>query len=191
MKRLSVRRREGHAIPTPAHRRVRRRRGRADSNAQAVVEMALVIPIMLAMVCTFIGLMLEVEAESNIQTATQLAAESAFQAQNAEFNPATAPQARQFTWETFNGTMQFPSYIQPISAACESGSYDYNCSGTVPGFWCTGQYVHPGSGEPHGTVTCDARTTLNFNSTPLAWILGFYQPVIGSTGTVQVPPERQ
>ena len=56
----------------------RRRCGR--SSAQAVLETALVIPIMLLLVCNFIAVMLQVTVQQQLDSATALAAESRFQA---------------------------------------------------------------------------------------------------------------
>jgi len=60
----------------------RRRRGRRGDDAQAILETALVIPIMLLLVCNFIALMLQVSTQEQLDSATALAAESRFQAPN-------------------------------------------------------------------------------------------------------------
>jgi hypothetical protein len=67
--------------------RARRRRG---CDAQAVLETALVIPIMLLLVCNFVALMVQVSVQETLDSATSLAAESRFQAPNNVFDPAGA-----------------------------------------------------------------------------------------------------
>jgi len=63
----------------------RRRRG---CDAQAVLETALVIPLMLLLVANFIALMLQVTVQQQLDSATALAAESRFQAPQEAFDPA-------------------------------------------------------------------------------------------------------
>ena len=73
--------------PTPSCTRSRRRR---RSSAQAVLETALVIPIMLLLVCNFIAVMLQVAVQQQLDTATALAAQSRFQATQEAYDPAGA-----------------------------------------------------------------------------------------------------
>ena len=58
---------------------MRRSRRRGD-DAQAVLETALVIPILLFLVCNFIALMVQVTVQEQLNSATALAAQSRFQA---------------------------------------------------------------------------------------------------------------
>src|SRR5437016_783239 len=67
-----------------------RARRRRNSNAQAILETALVIPVMLLLVCNFIGLMVMVSAQEQLDSATALAAESRFQAPTDAFDVAGA-----------------------------------------------------------------------------------------------------
>ena len=67
-----------------------RRAHRRDMDAQAVLETALVIPVMLLLVCNFIGVMLQVSVQQQLDSATALAAESRFQATDEAFDPAGA-----------------------------------------------------------------------------------------------------
>ena len=73
--------------PTLSCPRSRRRR---RSSAQAVLETALVIPIMLLLVCNFIAVMLQVAVQQQLDTATALAAQSRFQATQEAYDPAGA-----------------------------------------------------------------------------------------------------
>jgi hypothetical protein len=70
--------------------RCTRSRRRRQSSAQAVLETALVIPIMLLLVCNFIAVMLQVAVQQQLDTATALAAQSRFQATQEAYDPAGA-----------------------------------------------------------------------------------------------------
>jgi len=108
-----------------------RRRG---SDAQAILETALVIPIMLLLVCNFIALMVQVSTQEQLDSATALAAESRFQAPTNAFDPAGAqccpdprccatasdatslptgglPVGCRYAAETFYGTMNRARYL--------------------------------------------------------------------------------
>ncbi len=65
-----------------AHAAVRTvtRRGRRGDDAQAVLETALILPILLLLVCNFVGLMVQVTVQQQLNAATALAAQSRFQA---------------------------------------------------------------------------------------------------------------
>ncbi|MFN2582745.1 MAG: TadE family protein [Candidatus Dormibacteria bacterium] len=69
---------------------VQRRGRRAGCSAQAVLETALVIPIMLLLVSNFIAVMLQVTVQQQLDSATALAAESRFQSPQEAFDPAGA-----------------------------------------------------------------------------------------------------
>jgi Flp pilus assembly protein TadG len=58
------------------------RRGRRGDDAQAVLETALILPILLFLVCNFIGVMVQVTVQQQLNAATALAAQSRFQAPN-------------------------------------------------------------------------------------------------------------
>ena len=105
-----------------------RARRRRHNGAQAVLETALVIPLMLLLVCNFIAVMLQVSVQQQMDSATALAAESRFQAPQEAFDAtgasccpdprccsgsagsalATAeiPTGCRYAAETFYGTMQ-------------------------------------------------------------------------------------
>lgn len=97
------------SAPAP---RNRARRSARRPRAQAVVETAIVIPIMLFLITGFIALMIQVELQQQLDAATKLAAESTFQAPRSEVDPppyATAgiPTRCRYAVETFEGTMSF------------------------------------------------------------------------------------
>ena len=97
-----------------------KRRGRRGDDAQAVLETALILPILLFLVCNFIGVMVQVTVQEQLNSATALAAQSRFQAPNNAVDPAgtrccgahesqltTAglPTGCRYAAETFYGTM--------------------------------------------------------------------------------------
>jgi len=113
--------------------RCARRRARG-SDAQAVLETALVIPVMLLLVCNFVALMVQVSTQERLDSATRLAAQSRFQAPNnaidavgAECCPdprccdrasdATSlrtgglPTGCRYAAETFYGTMEAANFL--------------------------------------------------------------------------------
>jgi len=68
----------------------------------------MVIPIMLALLAGFIGLMIQVEIQQQLDTATKLAAESTFQAPRSLHDTGTKfPTRCRYASETFEGTMAF------------------------------------------------------------------------------------
>jgi hypothetical protein len=98
---------------------VRRSRRRGD-NAQAVLETALVIPILLFLVCNFIAVMVQVTVQEQLNSATALAAQSRFQAPENAVDPSGSrccgvngvplvtsglPTGCRYAAETFYGTM--------------------------------------------------------------------------------------
>ena len=116
-----------------------RRAARRQCNAQAALETALVIPILLLLVCNFIALMLQVTVQQQMDSATALAAESRFQAPERAHDPsgvtccatpgttslltAGLPTGCRYAAESFYGTMQsFGSLLHWHTAPlCTSG----------------------------------------------------------------------
>ena len=98
---------------------MRRSRRRGD-DAQAVLETALVIPILLFLVCNFIAVMVQVTVQEQLNSATALAAQSRFQAPESAIDAvgtrccglhgvtlitAGLPTGCRYAAETFYGTM--------------------------------------------------------------------------------------
>jgi hypothetical protein len=96
------------------------RPGRRADDAQAVLETALILPILLFLVCNFIGVMVQVTVQQQLNAATALAAQSRFQAPNNAVDPsgtrccgggesqlstAGLPTGCRYAAETFYGTM--------------------------------------------------------------------------------------
>ena len=148
-----------------------RRARRHRSSAQAVLETALVIPIMLLLVCNFIAVMLQVAVQQQLDSATALAAESRFQATQGAYDPAGAgccasassgapgaaaqlrtsgmPTGCRFAAESFYGTMQgYASLLrwQP-APLCLTGGDSARASSAFGG-------ATPYAGSPAADVSC-------------------------------------
>jgi hypothetical protein len=142
------------------------RRGRRRNDAQAVLETALVLPILLFLVCNFIGVMVQVTVQEQLNSATALAAQSRFQAPNNAVDPsgtrccgasgaalATAglPTGCRYAAETFYGTMTtYTGLLEwQTGPLCTSGGDSGNATRPpLPGT------PYPGS-PPHSEVSCD------------------------------------
>ncbi len=144
-----------------------RRRTRRSDDAQAVLETALVIPILLFLVCNFIALMVQVTVQEQLDAATSLAAQSRFQASESAVDPAgtqccgahgsaalvTAglPTGCRYAAETFYGTMT--TYTDMLvwrpASLCTSGG-DSGGGGAPP----RPAVAYPGS-PANADVSCD------------------------------------
>ena len=122
-----------------------RRRRRGSDSAQAVLETALIIPIMLLLACNFIALMLQVSVQEQLDSATALAAQSRFQAPNDAVDAAGAeccpdprccdspsdttslrtgglPTGCRYAAESFYGTMRSAAFLEwQTGPLCLSG----------------------------------------------------------------------
>jgi hypothetical protein len=144
---------------------VRRRRRRGD-DAQAVLETALVIPILLFLVCNFIAVMVQVTVQEQLNSATALAAQSRFQAPENAIDPsgtrccgapgmslATAglPTGCRYAAETFYGTMTtYTGLLHWLRATlCTSGGDSGNAA--IPPMQPVAYAGSPSNAE----VSCD------------------------------------
>ncbi|MGA7988581.1 MAG: hypothetical protein WCB51_09310 [Candidatus Dormiibacterota bacterium] len=146
------------------------RRDRRGDDAQAVLETALVLPILLFLVCNFVAVMVQVTIQEQLNAATALAAQSRFQAPNSAVDPSGTrccgaagatldtsglPTGCRYAAESFYGTMKtYTGMLQWQTAAlCTSGGD-------------SGDGAHPRvaarayPGAPAGSeVTCDIGST--------------------------------
>jgi len=109
-------------------------RRRSGGSAQAILETALVIPLMLLLISNFLALMVQVSVQEQMDSAVSLAAESRFQAPEAahdssgarccpdprccnrasdasSLNTSGLPTGCRFAAETFYGTMPFERFL--------------------------------------------------------------------------------
>ena len=193
-----------------------RRPRRRSAHAQAIIETAIVIPILLALVSVFLAIMVQVEAQQEMEAATKLAAESFFQAprqavdangthccalapvQPIRWTRPAMPKGCRFAAETFYGTMTFRRFL--VFGAQRDASAHPLClrDGTPLGaarssyITCEVDYLDTAIHPPAGlrVVRCTASATLDFSRTPLAWAIP-WSPTISATAEAVPPPFRQ
>lgn len=188
----------------PSDSRRRRPRG------QAIIETALVLPMMLFLVAAFLALMLQVELQEELTAAVKIAAESSFQAPKERFDPAgdrccmgTAPMPValqpsfstgglptrcRFAAESFYGTMRL--YSQFLDFTGSRGPFctnDGSASFTAPaGATAT---------APAGDIQCDiyAQVPSLFPNTGLTGVDPYdpgkttnYPPVVTCTSKARI-----
>jgi hypothetical protein len=146
------------------------RRGRRGDDAQAVLETALVLPILLLLVCNFIGVMVQVTVQQQLNAATALAAQSRFQAPNNAVDPAgtrccgadgsrlsTAglPTGCRYAAETFYGTMTTYTgmLVWQTATLCTSGGDSGDATHSP-----LASHAYPGS-PGDADVSCDIGST--------------------------------
>jgi hypothetical protein len=185
-------------------------------SAQAIIETAIVIPVLLALVSVFLAIMVQVEAQQEMDAATKLAAESYFQAPRlaVDANGTTCcaqatgsadsldtsglPKGCRFAAETFYGTMSFRRFL--VFPAQHDDLSHPLCSrdGTPLGaarrsyIECDVNHLDTALDPPTGlrVVRCTASATLDYSRTPLAWAIP-WSPTIAATAEAIPPPFRQ
>jgi len=149
---------------------------RRGQRAQAALEMPLVLPVMIVIVCGFVGMMLELRAENEFQTAVDLSAQAALVP---PLGDQTASQA--------DSAYAFLHTLNP------SGSESGYLTVTTP-ITCTGPYLEgeidlSARGIP-APVTCTAQATLNFSATPIS-VFWFWSIQLSATADAYPPQYRQ
>lgn len=197
-------------------RRPRARRRRGSMDAQAVIETAIVIPILLALISAFLAVMVQVSAQQEMDAATKLAAESFFQAPRLatdsigttccpqstgaadSLDTSGMPKGCRFAAETFYGTMTFRHYLvfptQHDVAAHPLCRRDGAPIGNAQRSFitCDVDALDTALNPPQGlrVVRCAAAATLDFSHTPLAWAV-VWNPTVAATAEAIPPPFRQ
>jgi hypothetical protein len=192
------------------------RRTRRGMNAQAIIETAIVIPVLLALITVFLAVMVQVEVQQEMDAATKLAAESFFQAPRLAVDaPGTTccaqqtggpdtldtagmPKGCRFAAETFNGTMTFRSFLVFPAQRLAAGQPLCERAGTPLGaargsfITCDVQSLDRALNPPSGleVIRCTASATLDFSRTPLAWAIP-WNPTVAATAEAIPPPFRQ
>ena len=189
---------------------------RTNMDAQAVIETAIVIPVLLALISAFLAIMVQVSAQQEMDAATKLAAESFFQAPQLAMDsngttccPQTAggedsldtsgmPKGCRFAAETFYGTMTFRRYL--VFPAQRDSAPHPLCrrNGAAVGraqrsfITCDVDSVDTTLNPPQGlrVVRCTASATLDFSHTPLAWAVP-WNPTIAAASEAIPSPFRQ
>jgi hypothetical protein len=192
------------------------RKRRRGAEAQAIIETAIVIPVLLALVAVFLAVMVQVEAQQEMEAATKLAAESFFQAPRqavdadgtnccpsgtgsaGTLDTSGMPKGCRFAAETFYGTLSFRRFLVFDSPPTVTGhplcTRDGMPLGSARGSYITCEVdfldtvLHPPSGLR--VVRCAASASLDFSRTPLAWAIP-WSPTIAATAEALPPPFRQ
>jgi hypothetical protein len=197
-------------------RRPRPHQRRSSLDAQAVIETAIVIPVLLALISAFLAVMVQVSAQQEMDAATKLAAESFFQAPRlamdspgttccpqstgaaASLDTSNMPKGCRFAAETFYGTMTFRRYLV-FPAQRNVAAYPLCRRGGAPignaqrsFITCDIDFVDNVLNPPQGlrVVRCAATATLDFSHTPLAWAV-VWNPTVAATAEAIPPPFRQ
>ena len=185
----------------------RRRLPRRPQGAQATVEISLVIPILLLLLCNFLAVMMEVKYQNQLQAAVGLAAQSALAAPVDDFRSCAYLERSFFSTAYATTAPTLPSCgnaVPPITApgtghGPAAGYYLWSAPPIVPrsimqvtSFGCDGRAVGYGTsnylngvnyapgGRPLTTgppVTCTATAKFSFKQSPLGFGI-FYTPTI-------------
>ncbi len=119
--------------PSPARR--------TGESGQALLETAITIPLMLLLLAGFLAVLVRVEAQLELDSATSLAAAAAVAA------PAGSPLSAEYARQTWTGTLHQYSYLQP---------------GALEG--CTAY-------QPGQPVTCRGSAILDYRETPMGFVV--------------------
>ena len=148
------------------------------NRGQSVIEMALILPLLLALVFNFIALMMVIVFQQEFTSAVTAAADSAITAPFGNYSQAMNIANCSFDGQApgcpFPGTFQPPNFVHMNQ-----------------GLSCSGDYL---SGTPNYTnsngVTCSASATIDFQLTPLGMAVFWTVPLQASV-TVYPSPLRE
>ena len=118
---------------------------RRGTSGQALLETAIVLPLMLTLMLGFLAVLVRVEAQVELETATGLAAAAAASAPAGDY--ALGSRYAQDTW---TGTLHFYGYLRPGDL---SGCAGYARAGDV--------------------VSCTGSATLRYSETPMGIVIPF------------------
>ena len=135
-------------------------RGWHAQGGQALVETAITLPVMLTLLLGFLAVLIRIEAQVELDTATSLAAASCVSA------PAQSPLCGSWAHETYAGTLQHYSYLQ------------------VGGLTSCNQW-----NTTNPTVSCTGSATLDYGQTPMAYVI-LFPVHLSSTATATGSPYR-
>ena len=149
---------------------------RHGQRAQAAIEMALVLPIMIVIVCGFVGMMLELRAENEFQTAVDLAAQASL-----------VPPLGDQSGSQADYTYAFSHTLNP--AGSEGGYLTVTTPIDCEGPYLEGEIDLNAQGVP-APVICTAQADLDFSRTPIS-IFWFWSIRLSATADAYPPQYRQ
>jgi hypothetical protein len=135
--------------------------GRTGLAGQALVETAMVLPAMVLLMLGFLAVLVRIEAQVELESATSLAAAAAVSA------PANSAQSTANARETWRGTLHQYGYLRPGTLSDGCGPY-----------------------QPGQVVVCTGTATLDYGQTPMGLIMPGPPIVISATATARGSPYR-
>jgi Flp pilus assembly protein TadG len=138
------------------------------ARGQALIETAITLPVIFLLLFGFLAVLIRIEAQVELDTATSLALASCVSAR------ANSTTCGDWADATYRGTMRQYSYIRIDSGG--GGGLHCPQDGTRRYQW-------------NATVTCQATATLLYRSTPMAYLL-LPDLQISSTATTTAPNYR-
>jgi hypothetical protein len=132
---------------------------------QALIETAITLPAIFSLLLGYLAVLIRIEAQVELDTATSLAAATCATA------PSGSPQCGVWAQATFQDTLKQYSYI--------SGP-DGKSAPTLTGCQVGGEVIH-----------CDARAQLNYQRTPMAYVVFFPVPLSAQADAYGSPYRSQ
>ncbi len=186
-------------------RRNRPTRRRRSQGAQAILEMALVIPIMMALVFNFLAVMILLKGQNQLQAAVSLASQATIVA------PVHDPHnSCTYATKAFRATMT--GAVATAAPGCGGASDPFSDTRTLPansgmvlqpgGLKCTNApgnaadyltgagYPLPPAATIGPAVQCSASVKFNFGATPIGAFV-FWTPTISVTAAAVPTAVRQ
>ena len=136
----------------------------------------MVLPLMIAITVGFVGMMLELRAENELQTAVDLAAQASI---GPPLGDASDSQA--------DALYAFSHTLNPSGS--ENGYLDITTALTCTGGYLSGQIELTGQGHPE-PVTCTAGADLDFSRSPIS-LLWFWSIQLSATAQAYPTAYRQ
>jgi hypothetical protein len=131
------------------------------ARGQALLETAIVLPVMVVLMLGFLAILIRIEAQVELETATSLAAAAAVSA------PANSPLSAADAEDTWRGTLHQYVYLRPGTLSPSCGEY-----------------------QPGQTVVCAGTATLDYGQTPMGLIVPGPPIQLSATATARGSPYR-
>ena len=176
--------------PTPTGRPGRSVRAARD-RGQAVIEMAIVLPLCLVLLTGYLVIMVLVQTESAVHAAIEVAAQSAIQAPSGDYQDGCTYAFQSFYSTLYQGTGTAPA---TSGMQCSVGAQPYQANGVqLVSFQCPNdiylsninQYDAAAKANTFTPLTCSATIRVDFRRTVLGWAVPLTATL--SASAVSVP----